>query len=99
MYRPSSYIFRYQAASFILRNWNYFVKKGLFFTLKPFFRNLYMTQTAGELLFDGYPEPLIKLSRAVPLFNNFNFPNWDRFGWLYNGIRHFQLHHFSSEPF
>ncbi|XP_063920980.1 protein peste-like, partial [Zophobas morio] len=72
------------AASFILRNWNYFVKKGLFFTLKPFFRKLYITRTAGELLFDGYPEPLIKLSRAVPLFNDFNFPNWDRFGWLYN---------------
>ena len=99
VFSKTIYIFRYQAASFILRNWNYFVKKGLFFTLKPFFRKLYITRTAGELLFDGYPEPLIKLSRAVPLFNDFNFPNWDRFGWLYNVPRHFQLHHFALELF
>ncbi|XP_063920978.1 protein peste-like [Zophobas morio] len=72
------------AASFILRNWNYFFKKGLFVTLHPFFHNLQLTQTAGELLFDGYPEPLIKLAKTVPFFAQCNFPNWDRFGWAYN---------------
>ena len=43
-----------------------------------------MTKTAKELLFDGYPEPLIKVVRAVPLFEKYNIPAWDRFGWLYN---------------
>ncbi|XP_063919829.1 protein peste-like [Zophobas morio] len=79
-------------ASYILRNWNYFIKKGIFIALHPIFRNLQITKTVGELLFEGYPEPLIKIARAIPLFAKHNFPNWDRFGWVYsrNGSSEFE---------
>ncbi|KAJ3656274.1 hypothetical protein Zmor_015362 [Zophobas morio] len=79
-------------ASYLLRDWNYYTKKAVSMTLSPFFRKHYMTQSVGNLLFEGYPEPLIKIAAATPMFSHFELPNWDAFGYFYerNGTSEFE---------
>ncbi|XP_044262686.1 uncharacterized protein LOC123010073 [Tribolium madens] len=52
---------------------------------------MFSTHTVSELLFEGYHEPLIKIARALPLFQELKLPNFDRFGWYYerNGTTDF----------
>ncbi|XP_064211098.1 protein croquemort-like [Tribolium castaneum] len=79
------------AATTVTRFWKFYTRRYFFLILKPLFRSLFSTHTVSELLFEGYSEPLIKIARALPIFHDLKFPNWDRFGWFYqrNGTTDF----------
>lgn len=47
-----------------------------------FRQNISVTKTAGELLFDGYEDPLLDLANSLPQIET-NAPKVDKFGWFY----------------
>ncbi|XP_063913791.1 protein peste-like isoform X2 [Zophobas morio] len=69
--------------SYIVRNWNYYLRKSFSMGFSAFANQFYMTQTVGSLLFDGYPEPWIKVGATLPFLSQYNFPHWDRYAYFY----------------
>lgn len=49
-------------------------------------QKIHVTKTAGELLFDGYEDPMINLAKNMPMLDAGEIP-FDRFGWFYTVIR------------
>ncbi|XP_066245545.1 protein peste-like [Euwallacea similis] len=63
-----------------VRDWNFFVKKGLDILLQSMGMNVNATHGAGEVMFDGYEDPLLNVGNKFGLSK---FPNFDKFGWFY----------------
>lgn len=82
----------FQTAAYLSRSWNYLYRKAVSFIVSGLTSHIYATHTVGDLLFDGYKEPLIRIARSTPLFASFGFPDWGRFGWFYQ-VSFFRLAH------
>lgn len=70
-----------QSAAYSARNWNYLVRKGLSLALSGMAPHI--TKTAGEMLFEGYTDPLISMAKSMPFLAEGSLPPWDKFGWFY----------------
>lgn len=46
-------------------------------------QNIFVTKTAGELLFDGYEDSMIKMAKSMPMLDAGEIP-FDKFGWFYS---------------
>lgn len=57
-----------------------FMKDAFNGILKMLKSEVFIVKTAGELLFDGYSDPLIDLGRRFPMGD---IPPIDKFGWFY----------------
>lgn len=79
------------SAGYTARDWSYFMRKTVSFTLNSFVGELPQTKTVGEMIFDGYYEPLVTMGTALPLTN---LPPMDKFAWFYtrNGSSAFDGH-------
>ncbi|CAH0555939.1 unnamed protein product [Brassicogethes aeneus] len=71
------------SASYAARDWSYFVKKGLSVALKSMASKIHITKTVGELLFEGYEDPLLNMARNMPFLAGSSMPPMDKFGWFY----------------
>ncbi len=49
--------------------------------IKVLHSKFFVTKTVGELLFDGYKDPLLDLAQRLPAGT---FPPLDKFGWYYS---------------
>ena len=48
---------------------------------------VFITKTVGQLLFDGYEDPLLDLAQKIPDFVGIEIPKeYDKFGWFYKVI-------------
>ncbi|XP_038104067.1 protein peste [Culex quinquefasciatus] len=67
----------------------YTMQRGISFTLFSFGQKVFVTKTAAELLFDGYPEPLIKGLEDVMSFIGEDMGLDGRFSWFHtlNGTK------------
>lgn len=45
--------------------------------------DLSVRKTVGELLFEGYDDPLIGMGKSMENFQNLELPPFDKFGWFY----------------
>lgn len=54
--------------------------------LSMFRQQIFVTKTAGEILFDGYEDPLLDMAKSLPSSATGGAPPVDRFGWFY-GVR------------
>ncbi len=45
-------------------------------------QKIHITKTAGELLFDGYDDPMIRIAKDMPILDAGDIP-FDKFGWFY----------------
>lgn len=64
----------------ILRYKHYIVRIGANFLLEEKHTKLYVSKSVGDLLFDGYDDPLIDLAKKLNI-SAFNVP-FKRFGWF-----------------
>lgn len=48
-----------------------------------FSQHVSVTKTAGEMLFEGYEDPLLDLAKSLPSSATGGAPPVDRFGWFY----------------
>ncbi|XP_071050498.1 protein croquemort-like isoform X1 [Onthophagus taurus] len=71
------------SASYIIRDWNFVLRKGFDWSLRTVSQKMYTTKTAGEFIFFGYDNPLILMARTVPNFHGVEVPDWDKFAWFY----------------
>lgn len=63
------------------KNWSFFKKMGLSMTLNTYGQKIYVTKTVGELLFDGYEDEMVTMSRNLPIFGE--EAHVDRVGFFY----------------
>jgi hypothetical protein len=45
-------------------------------------QTLAVTHTVGDMLFDGYSDPLLDFAKKLPTFAGVDIP-YDKFGWFY----------------
>ncbi|RZB38896.1 CD36 domain containing protein, partial [Asbolus verrucosus] len=76
----------------VARTWSYIIRRGLSLTLSSIAATLHMTRTPSQMLFEGYPDTLIKMANTMPFFVGRELPPWDKFGWFYmrNGSADFE---------
>lgn len=72
----------FQSATYASRDWNSFVRSGLSVTLKAMSARVHITRSVGQLLFDGYEDPLLKVAMGLPFISP-TLPKMDKFGWFY----------------
>ncbi|CAH2077138.1 unnamed protein product, partial [Iphiclides podalirius] len=65
------------------RDWGYIRQKGLAMGLAMFGQHMSITRLAGELLFEGYEDPLLNLAKSLPASTTGGAPPVDRFGLFY----------------
>lgn len=70
------------SAAHHIKDWNYFLKRGFSHTLAAVAPDVHIVRTVGELLFDGYDDPLVDIAAAFP-FLSAGIPSFDKFGWFY----------------
>jgi len=63
-----------------IRYWELDWQKSLSFLLSSTSRQIYVSKTVDELLFSGYSDNLLTMSKVVPVDD---IPTYDRFGWFY----------------
>ncbi|XP_046382372.1 protein peste-like isoform X3 [Ischnura elegans] len=68
-------------AAFVTRHWGFFVQSPLSYFMNRF-ESFTVTKTVGQLLFEGYEDPLIAVAETLPALANVDIP-FDRFGWFY----------------
>lgn len=73
------YIFL-QVAVHKIRYWDPDWQKSLSFLLTSTNRRYYNSKTVDELLFSGYTDNLLTMSKVMPMDD---VPTYDRFGWFY----------------
>ncbi|CAH2108669.1 unnamed protein product [Euphydryas editha] len=73
------------AASAIYRSryWGFIRQKGLSMGLAMFGHGISVSRLAGELLFEGYEDPLLDLAKSLPSSTTGGAPPVDRFGLFY----------------
>ncbi|XP_041984368.1 protein peste-like isoform X1 [Aricia agestis] len=71
------------SAAFRSRDWGFLKQKGLSLALAMFGHGMSVSKLAGELLFDGYEDPLIDLANSLPPSALGGAPKVDRFGLFY----------------
>lgn len=69
-----------KGAVYTLRFEPVFYKVGLNRIVKLLKSQMFVTKTAGELLFDGYSDPLLDLAKELPPGI---LPPFDKFAWFY----------------
>uniref|UniRef100_A0A0A9XHB3 Protein croquemort n=1 Tax=Lygus hesperus TaxID=30085 RepID=A0A0A9XHB3_LYGHE len=65
-----------------IRNWNGLMRRSLSFTMGTFGTSIHVYKKVGELLFDGYSDPLLATASKMPAFSGLSVP-FDKFGWFY----------------
>lgn len=67
--------------------WNYAKQKTVSLGLSLYEQKVFITKTAGELLFEGYQDDMIDIAREMPVIDGeaIEVP-YDRFGWFYKVI-------------
>uniref|UniRef100_A0A1Y1K1C6 Scavenger receptor class B member 1 n=1 Tax=Photinus pyralis TaxID=7054 RepID=A0A1Y1K1C6_PHOPY len=70
------------SAAHHIKDWNYFMKRGFSHTLSAVAPNAHIVKTVGELLFDGYDDPLVDIAATFPFLST-GIPSFDKFGWFY----------------
>lgn len=63
-----------------IRYWDPDWQKSLSFLLTSTNRRYYNSKTVDELLFTGYTDSLLTMSKVMPVDD---VPAYDRFGWFY----------------
>ncbi|RZC33502.1 CD36 domain containing protein, partial [Asbolus verrucosus] len=70
-------------AGYITRYWSYLLRKAVSAILTNLSPTIDIKRTAGQFLFEGYRDPYIDVSKALPfLFDEF-LHDWEKFGWMY----------------
>ncbi|KAJ8898075.1 hypothetical protein PR048_003435 [Dryococelus australis] len=72
----------WQAASYVARDWSYFLQKPMSIAFSTLGQEVHVTKPVGELLFDGYSDPVISMGSSFPLPPEIKIP-YDKFGWFY----------------
>ncbi|XP_014244542.1 protein croquemort-like isoform X2 [Cimex lectularius] len=70
------------SAAFTVRDWSEFMKLSFGFGVVRVNTKLHVTEKVGEILFDGYSDPLIDIAMSLPNMMGVNIP-YDKFGWFY----------------
>lgn len=70
------------SSAYYVRNSNFFLKKGLQFVLTTFARTIHLTKPVGDILFNGYDDPLLTLGNKMPFLSS-ELKAYDKFGWFY----------------
>ncbi|XP_049868378.1 protein peste-like [Pectinophora gossypiella] len=65
------------------RDWGFLRQKGLSMGLAMFGQGISVSKLAGEILFEGYEDPLLDLAKSLPPSATGGAPPVDRFGWFY----------------
>ncbi|KAM3963772.1 LOW QUALITY PROTEIN: scavenger receptor class B member 4 [Aphomia sociella] len=73
------------AASAVYRSrfWGFFRQKGLSMGLALFGQQIAVSRLAGELLFEGYDDPLLEFAKTLPPSTTGGAPQVEKFGWFY----------------
>nr|CAD7603521.1 unnamed protein product [Timema genevievae] len=69
-------------AGFVARDWGYFMQKSISLSFSSIGQTVAITKMVGQLLFDGFEDPIINMGSAFPLPNTLKIP-YDKFGWFY----------------
>lgn len=72
----------FQSGATRASKWNYLKKKGVSIGLTMYNQKIHITKTAGEFLFEGYDDPMMKIAKEMPLLDAKDIP-FDKFGWFY----------------
>lgn len=56
--------------------------KGLSIFLNTYVKDLHTVKTAGEMLFQGYQDPILDTARTMP-FSVSSLPPMDKFSWFF----------------
>ena len=75
-----------QGAAYTIRFASPIIKAGFSSFLTETNSTIFVTKTVDEFLFEGYSDPLLNFSQALPpeLQDFFAIPDYDKFGWFYN---------------
>lgn len=65
------------------RHWGFIRQKGLSMGLAMFGHGISVSRLAGELMFEGYEDPLIDLAKSLPASTTGGAPPVDKFGLFY----------------
>ncbi|CAK1540786.1 unnamed protein product [Leptosia nina] len=71
------------SAIYRARHWGYLRQKGLSMGLAMFGQGISVSRLAGELLFEGYDDPLMEIAKNLPASTTGGAPPLDRFGLFY----------------
>ncbi|XP_058444161.1 protein peste-like [Malaya genurostris] len=79
------------------RFWGYAAQRAISFALFSYRQDIFVTRTARELLFEGYPEPMIDRAQEILSFIGEDIPFEGRFSWFHtinaskNAYGHFNM--------
>ncbi|XP_058827712.1 protein peste-like [Topomyia yanbarensis] len=65
------------------RFWGYAAQRAISFALFTYRQGIFVTRTASELLFEGYPEPMIDRAQEILNFIGEDIPFEGRFSWFH----------------
>ncbi|CAB0020602.1 unnamed protein product [Nesidiocoris tenuis] len=71
-----------KTAAHSVRHWSTLMRRSLSVTMGAFGTKVYVKKPVGELLFDGYSDPLLETASKLPAFSGLEVP-FDKFGWFY----------------
>ncbi|KAJ8959906.1 hypothetical protein NQ318_011643 [Aromia moschata] len=71
------------SAAYATRTWSYMGRKTFSITFDAMISSIYITKSVGNVLFDGYDDPLMNIANTFPFLAGNNFPPMDKFGWFY----------------
>nr|CAD7264916.1 unnamed protein product [Timema shepardi] len=77
-----AHIGEHVTAGFVARDWGYFMQKSISLSFSSIGQKIAITKMVGQLLFDGFEDPIINMGSAFPLPNTLQIP-YDKFGWFY----------------
>lgn len=77
------YIFTFQSAIYRSRHWGFLRQKGLSVALAMFGHGMTTSRLAGELMFEGFEDPLLDMAKNLPPSATGGAPQVDRFGLFY----------------
>ncbi|XP_055615548.1 protein peste-like [Toxorhynchites rutilus septentrionalis] len=86
------------------RFWGYAAQRAVSFALYTYQQDIFVSRTARELLFDGYPEPMIKRAQEILSFIGEDIQFDGRFSWFHtiNGSKkaygHFNIDTGRDDP-
>lgn len=85
-----NYGFFFQAATNVLRSRGAILQVTFSGALRMTGQKVWVTKTAGELLFEGYSDPILTMASKMPSLADTKIPV-DKFGWFYgrNGSSEF----------
>lgn len=62
------------------------IKAGFSFSSRQSSDTVHIAKTVGDVLFNGYDDPLIEMGKMIPSAWGLNMPPFDKFGWFYTVI-------------